>query len=144
MAESKTDKPTRGIWFGFFLGLWILSAAFSSIHYLFQGAQLLKSQPDLPWWGVPFLAFLSLVQLLCYYSIWNWRQWAVYGALGSGIILFLFKSIFFDPQPPVWSPGTWYCFSGPDSMSTGMGLLLFVLWLVIFGLLMRAKWPFFK
>lgn len=144
MAEKSSKTTSRSFALGFFLVLWLLGSGLSALHYLFGGSDLSLSQPDLPWWGLPVLIILTLVQFFSYWFIWKWQRWAVYGALGSTTILFFFKLIFFDSQPPVWSPAIQFFINSADAMSGLLGSILFALWLLIFGLLMRANWQNFK
>ena len=69
MAETKTEKMDRGIWLAFFLCLWMAYAAISCGYYLLAGKQIVLSQPDIPFWTVPAMAFLALTNALASYGI---------------------------------------------------------------------------
>ncbi|HUO58852.1 MAG TPA: hypothetical protein VMV05_11815 [bacterium] len=165
MAETKTEKMDRGIWLSFFLGLWIAYAGISCGYYFLAGKQIVLSQPDIPFWTVPAMAFLALVELFCYYQIWSWKRWAVFGAFGAGVLLFALKIIFFDPQSSLWVADATSLFTGLTTVSAwlglilallklllvsplthvnGLGILLFALWLLLFGLVVGPKWRNFK
>jgi hypothetical protein len=140
MAESKSANRNRGPLLTFFLILWIIGALLGTFHYFFQPSMVLNSQPDLPPWGTPLLGLACLVELVGYLVIWSMRKWGVYLPLIGATYCFIFKMIFFDGQPSLWIPGLMSFSANWDALSMGLGTLLFLLWLAIFGWVVRSRW----
>jgi hypothetical protein len=140
MADGKSAKSNRGFWLTTFLVIWITGAGIATLHYLLQGGQVWNSEPDMPFWSIPFLVIASAMELTGYLAIWNWKKWGVYCVLGATSALFLFKMIFFDGQPPVWYPDVTTFISELDALSSGLGLVLFAIWILLFGLVIRLHW----
>jgi hypothetical protein len=140
MAESKLSDSKRGVWLTVFLVLWLISSALGTFHYFSQPGQVYRAQPDLPFWVILLLDVFSLMGFLGYLGVWKLKKLGVYGALVGQSALFVLQMIFFDGQPSVWYPEVQSFIVSFDSLSKSLGLVNFLVWMLIFGLLVRANW----
>ena len=106
--ESPQPQPRkRPYWLRTMLILWMIFSAMSAYIYLrsLSGVWIAITPLGHPKWTLPWIAILSLVNLVCVIAIWKWKRWGMIGLAASAAVLFIITLISLDIVNAVISTG---------------------------------------
>ena len=86
-----------------FLVVVMAANALGALFYVLGGEMIRDAMPDLPGWGIVFLAFMSLVNVACGFAVWKWKRIGVVGFGVSALIAFVFNLSFGDLNPTMFA-----------------------------------------
>lgn len=86
-----------------FLVVVMAANALGALFYVVGGGMIRDAMPDLPGWGIFFLAFMSLVNVACGFAVWRWKRIGVVGFGVSALIAFVFNLSFGDLNPTMFA-----------------------------------------
>jgi hypothetical protein len=100
MSTPVTPQPQpqirkRPYWLRTMLILWMMFSALSAYIYLrsLSGVWIAITPLGHPKWTLPWMAILSLVDLVCVIAIWKWKRWGMYGLAASAALMFILTLI---------------------------------------------------
>jgi hypothetical protein len=75
--------------------LWMMFSALSFYIYLrsLSGVWIAITPLGHPKWTLPWMAILSLVNLVCVIAIWKWKRWGMVGLAASAAVMFILTLI---------------------------------------------------